>query len=440
MRSKVSLLILALLLSCSPAHADLDQATAQQLTRLEQRYFGRNYSAESDEARAARLERLVFGEASEGDAGGRIKKIVEVVGADTTPNEPTPSTSEASPQEAPKPQPAPTPSRVESDADTTVESEDAYPRVVELENAILGRSYAGQPLSGRISRMEIKAFGHSSSNPDLSVRTDALEQFAEQKLHKRSERPADTDVADDSEQGTSKTDYPRVDALEVAILGQQYAGQPLADRLKRMEMKAFGAPSKSDDFSQRTDALEKYAEKTLHKKPLEPGDGSSERGSNDQQTASGKTPFFSKLGRALVGMAGSTVSNFGTGGFGPGFGGPGYRGMGMGPGMQQRPDYDSQEDQSEMKIEDPAITDPSPPPANARLITKVGWCEMQVFGKTSPELHLEKRLDQLNDQLNFAPGRSNMELMDHIPELMKMVIAQKQPTKPMASNGKLPTR
>ena len=438
MRLTVSSLTVALLLTGSPAYADLDQATAQQLNRLEQKYFGRSYSAESDEARAARLERLVFGEASEGDAAGRIKKIVEVTGADTTPNEPAPSTSEVSPQEAPKPQPAPTPSRVDSDTDTTVESEDAYPRVVELENAILGRSYAGQPLSGRISRMEIKAFGHSSNNPDLSTRTDALEQYAEQKLHKRSERPADTDVADDSRQSTSQTDYPRVDALETAILGQQYAGQPLPDRLKRMEMKAFGAPSKSDDFSQRTDALEKYAEKTLHKKPFEPGDDSSEQGSNGQQTASGKTPFLSKIGRALVGMAGSTVNNFGTGGFGPGFGGPGYGGMGMGPGMQQRPDYDAREDQSE-KIEDPAITDPSPPPANARLITKVSWCEMQVFGKTSPELHLEKRLDQLNEQLNFAPGKSNMELMDHIPELMKMVIAQKQPTRPMASNGKLPT-
>ena len=114
--------------------------------------------------------------------------------------------------------------------------------------------------------------------------------------------------------------------------------------------------------------------------------------------------------------------------------------MGMGPGLQQRPNYDPPEDQPEAKIEDPAITDPSPPPANARLITKVGWCEMQVFGRTSAELHLEKRLAQLNERLNFAPGKSDLELMDHIPELMKMVIAQRQPTKPLASSNKSPAR
>jgi hypothetical protein len=440
MRLTVSSLLAVLFLSCPFACAD-NQSTDQQIARLEQKYFGRTYSGESDEARTARIEKLVFGEASEGDAAGRIKKIVEATGIDLAPPvAPTPATSEAVQEEAPKPvAPALAPSRVESDTETAVEGEDAYPHVVELENAILGRNYAGQQLSGRISRMEVKAFGKASNNPDLSARTDALDQYADQKLHKRSGSTSDSDGPADS-QGSSPTDYPRVDALEKAILGQMYAGQPLADRLNRMEVQAFGAASKNDDMSQRTDALERYAEKTLHKKPLDP-EGNNSGG--DNQTASGKSPFLSKIGRAIVGMAGSTVSNFGTGGFGPGFGsgyGPGgFGGMGMSPRTQQRSNDDMGEE-AEAKNEDPYVTDPNPPGANAKLISKVGWCEMQVFGHTSPELHLEKRLDQLNERLNFAPGKTEAQLMDHIPEMMKMVIAQKQPSKPLASSAKSPTR
>src|ERR1700691_1296392 len=51
---------------------------------------------------------------------------------------------------------------------------DPYPHITNLENAILGQSFLGQPLSKRLTRMEVKAFGSSSSNPDLSERTDAL--------------------------------------------------------------------------------------------------------------------------------------------------------------------------------------------------------------------------------------------------------------------------
>ena len=37
--------------------------------------------------------------------------------------------------------------------------------------------------------------------------------------------------------------YPHITALENAILGQSFPGQPLTDRLGRMEKKAFGSVS-----------------------------------------------------------------------------------------------------------------------------------------------------------------------------------------------------
>ena len=448
MRVTVSCLAAALLLlnPCVQAESNLDQPTLQQLERLEQKYFGRSYSNESDSERAERLEKLVFGEASEGDPATRIKKIVGSTGGETAPSPPVapPATSESNSQPDQTERP-PEPSKVDSYTSTKDYVEDPYPRVTELENAILGQTYTGEQVTGRIARMEMKAFGHTTNDPDLSARADALEQYAEQKLHKRAAPTPNNEVTEEGQSGAQSTEYPRIDALEVAILGQKYVADPLPDRLKRMEVKAFGSQSTSVDFSQRTDALERYAEKTLHKKPLEPGNDSPETVDHGSQNGSSKSSqFLSKIGKSLLGMAGGGAS-FGRGGIGPGFmGAPGY--MGMGPGLSpfggasQSQNRDLPEEESKTRNEDPAVADPSPPPANARLITKVGWCEMQIFGHSSPELHLEQRLALLNERLNFAPGKSNLELMDHISDLMKVVIAQKQPSKPVASSSKMPVR
>jgi hypothetical protein len=452
MRVSVSQLAVAFLLSFSSVWADsnLDQATQQQLSRLELKYFGRNYAAESDESRAQRLEKLVFGDAVEGDPAKRIQNIVAGTGGDNVANPPAPSATARQPDYQPDNEDSipPQPSPVNSVAHSSKEGEDPYPHVTELENAILGHSYAGQQLTGRISRMEVKAFGRSSADPDLSSRTDALEQYAEEKLHKRTEIPAETEVTTENSPSTApQTDYPKIDALEVAILGQSYPGQQLPDRLSHMESKAFGSPSPNPDLSQRTDALERYAEKTLHKKLPD------QRGSGTDTADSGSSKqgqLLSKIGKTLLGMAGSSVGGMGFGpgmigsgygpgmmgsGYGPGFGRSGGMGMGTGqPRASQRQGNDpKEEEKSESRIEDPAIIDSSPPAPNARLITKIGWCEMQVFNHTSPTMHLEQRLAQLNEEINFAPGKSNIELMDHVGDLMKKVVALKQPGKPVAA-------
>src|SRR6516164_6469305 len=139
--------VLLLLYPCVQADSNLDQATLQQLTRLEQKYFGRNYSSESDAARAERLEKLVFGEAIEGDPASRIKKIVAATGRDaalTPPTVPPPTSESTSPSnESERP---PEPSKVDSYTSSKDYVEDPYPHVTELEGAILGATYAGQEL------------------------------------------------------------------------------------------------------------------------------------------------------------------------------------------------------------------------------------------------------------------------------------------------------
>src|SRR5439155_20025110 len=77
--------------------------------------------------------------------------------------------------------------------------------------------------------------------------------------------------------------------------------------------------------------------------------------------------------------------------------------------------------------EDPAAFSADPPPDSARLGTKVAWCEMQLFGHTSVDLHLPERLRQISDQLDLDTHKSNIELMDEVPNFIKAIQAKKPP-------------
>ncbi len=321
---------------------------------------------------------------------------------------------------------------------------DDYPHVTALEKDILGSTYVGQPLSARIVRMETKAFGAASKSDDLGERTDNLETYAEQKLHKKPFLADETTDATFEEtpspestnlsEGSShlQSDYPHITALENSIMGQASPSLPLEKRISAMEVKAFGKVSNSDDLSGRTDALEKYAEKTLHKKPYgadlnyETADGSGA----GKGTESKGMKLLNMVGNSLLGMG---TNGIGAGGIGvPGVGmmGPGASGFGgIRVRRRQAPTQEpSAADEPSGPVEDPMVRAKDPPPASTRLATRVGWCEMHVFGKTSPNLHLAERLTQLSRELKFEPGKGAMELMDHIDGLVKAAQAYKAPS------------
>ena len=118
--------------------------------------------------------------------------------------------------------------------------------------------------------------------------------------------------------------------------------------------------------------------------------------------------------------------------------------MGQGPGRNRHQSARQQNEQAPTpvppRVEDPAITAADPPPPTAKMITKVAWCEMQVFGHTSPDMHLTQRLEQLNQQLKYAPGQSGIQLMDDLDPLIKAVLAEKHPTKSLGSTPQPATR
>jgi hypothetical protein len=474
-----------LLCQSSNAKSQLDSATLNQLTMLEQKFFGHSFAAESDDDRTQRIEKLIFGTPAEGAAADRIKKLASVTYLDTRP-EPvsSPQTAQSVPTEPSQPMrreaAKTTPSMAAQPTSTTrgtsepnsnpsVASEpmiedappiinksgfDDYPHVTALEKEILGSTFVGQVLSARIVRMETKAFGNASKSTDLGERTDNLEQYAEQKLHKKpflADEVADSGDDDamggqpgsqsqSPTQSRPQSDYPHVTALETAILGQPAPDQPLEKRLSAMEVKAFGGVSKSVALSDRTDALEKYAEKTLHKKPFlqEEDTETADAGPGGQAKAPvgrGKK-LLSMVGSSLLGMAGVNGMASGAGGglagapgtgIGPmgGFGGPGgFSGIRVRK-RPAAPQEDSAADVPTGPVEDPMVRAKDPPPASARLAIRVGWCELNVFGKTYPNMHLAERLTQLNRELNFAPGKSAIDLMDGVGSLVKAAQAYK---------------
>ena len=435
-----SLVVLSVLVSArAAAAADLDAATLHKLVQLEQRYFGHSFDSDSDNGRAERLEKLILGEPTAGSSEQRIERLVTTTadssaednGSKENQIQATGSdTNELHSQSQSQLEDNPSTSAAEqNNFNSADDASDAYPHITSLENTILGHCSVNQPLNVRLEFLEKQAFGRPSDNSDFSQRTDALDQYVEQTLHKKSFQTEPSIETASSEDSQDQADYPHITSLEIAILGQSFTGQPLPDRLGRMESKAFGSPSTDTDLSQRTDALEKYAEKTLHKKQFNK-DTSKTATSTPQQSGVAKQ-LFSSVGRSLLGMAGGGMG-IGGGGMGIGGGGMGFGGRGMGlggggsGGTRSRQTTQQQTEPVETHLDDPAVYASEPPAPDAKMLIKVGWCELHVFGHTFPTMHLPERLGQLNQELNFEPGKSNLELMDDIGVLLKTVQAKSQ--------------
>jgi hypothetical protein len=327
-----------------------------------------------------------------------------------------------------------------------IDTSDTYPRISAMELTLLGSSHPNDSLGDRLSRLEVKAFGKASTG-DLSDRTDKLQDYVESKLKKPVVAPDPGYVSDEradkldstgqpSQAGSSEyagTKYPRVTALEEAILGQNYDadGADLNKRLSRMEVKVFGQALEKNSLGDRTDALEDYAEKKLHKNIL----GQSEAPQNGmpgQATGGGGSNVLSKVGNALFGIPpAGTQGQQGPSFFIPGFG-P-FAGVRVQPksALQQQQqlgdDDDTPKKPALSKADEDAINSTEPPPASARLITKVSWCEKRVFGMVYQDKHLTERLDFLNNALKFDPGQKGMALMDDVDKLMQA--AQKIPAR-----------
>ncbi len=260
-----------------------------------------------------------------------------------------------------------------------------------LEKRFFIHDFSKEPIEQRLERMEKFTFGESGKgatqarlariaatlethSPDTPISSISAPKAGGAKPIVAAKAPNATfpanappaaQPADDSDDGS--TDYPHITFLENEILNQSFAGQPLSTRLSRLESKAFGSPSKNPDMSDRTDALERYAEVKLHKRAFAPSPSESD---DDEQVASQPAP---------------------------------------------------------VKREDPEAALPDPPAEGARMLTRIAWCEMHTFGRTYPEQHLLARLHQLNAKIFPLDHEKDIQLMDHVDAIVKEVVLRQHP-------------
>lgn len=421
----------------------LDASAKKQLLKVESKYFGHGFESDSEEARASRLEQLMFGESSTGNPEDRIKKILEI-----SPTEDEPSKSSATTEKRSS-KPGKTAAFIDADKiesrTSSLNEEESnelkdYPHVSALEKVILGRTFSGQALSARLSRIETKAFGKPTNIASTSQRIDALDQYVESKLQQNLyannqeseiralDSPAQNNANSENLQADAKqSDYPHIAALEKAILGQSYGAQPLSARLSRLETTAFGSSSNDPDLSKRTDALDRFVERKLHKKPAADNQvdtANSRTGTGGNGLASPATKqVLVTVANTLLGVAGMGVP-----GVGSAMGPLGrFGGLRFSPRQQAQADIPVTPDTEE----DPAVFASVAPPNDARLQTKIGWCEQKVFGHTFSTLHLTDRLRQLSTELQYSTNKSDFELMDDIGGMIKTV--QTRQARPIGS-------
>jgi hypothetical protein len=139
-----------------------------------------------------------------------------------------------------------------------------------LEKEVFGTAKTG-PVQGRII-----ALGSAVMDPNLGtpskhakpLRSETPQAAPQQQLSPEQPQQQQQSSYQPQQQQSSPpkkaendvhVDYPAIDRLETQLLGRTYPSDSLKNRLARMELKAFGAVSSTDDLSGRREALEQYA-------------------------------------------------------------------------------------------------------------------------------------------------------------------------------------
>jgi hypothetical protein len=162
-----------------------------RLSQLEVKFFKHTYPKDEEAVRLERLEKMIFGEARSGASEQRLKNL-----ADTVPNL----------------------------------------GAVAAEDSDKGDAAASSSSAASLLGAATRPVNNGDSDLDLSEERS------------QSNKPGGQVLS-----GESK--YPAVTALEQSIFKRDYASDPVADRLNRLESKVFGKPSKFTDLSERVDAL-----------------------------------------------------------------------------------------------------------------------------------------------------------------------------------------
>jgi hypothetical protein len=207
---------------------------------METKLFRHPYANESADARITRLEKFVFG-AQDTDASTkeRLNRLSACV-----PTKAIASTPSAAPVAIP--------------ADIS-----KYPRVTQLELILIGKSYFGEPIARRLSRLELTQFGAVSTSTDLAERADRLSAIAipgwntSRKIQLASYQPAATPnramtgfihtVSDAPKRVQITTVVDQIEYLENKTFGKIRPNIKLQKRVSALEKTYYGEARSEDD-------------------------------------------------------------------------------------------------------------------------------------------------------------------------------------------------
>lgn len=150
----------------------------------------------------------------------------------------------------------------------------------QIEMRIFQREYPNDSTEIRLSRIEQAVCGETESGPtderlshlltvipnlgdDNQSQSQAPMGGQNQPQYQQyQQQPDDQDDATAANYVPASEEYPAINQLEREILGTTYVQDPVATRLSRLEQRAFGKPSASNDLSERTDMLKSYAQRS----------------------------------------------------------------------------------------------------------------------------------------------------------------------------------
>jgi hypothetical protein len=270
------------------------------------------------------------------------------------------------------------------------------------EEKFFERTFDGESEKRRLDRLDTFIFG--ATNPGSApVRIALIARVVQVNTPPPEAKPATTSGGTKPSPGTqsqttgqsshgaaaspepalqSPGNYPHITALEAKILGNTFTDQPLTERLSRLETKAFGAPSNSNDLEERNMQAKHRPKDMTIGMPLE-----------DEDIA----PMSPEIERR-------------------------YQSADEDPGSVVHHQTIEQELADAQKT--------TPPTKDERTLSRIAWCEQQLFGHAYPEMHLLKRLHQLNHELFPQDKEPDIQLMDRIDKIVREVVLRKQPHQP----------
>lgn len=164
-----------------------------------------------------------------------------------------------------------------------------------LENKFFHRTYVKDTSDARLGRLEKMVFGEAKEGSDRDRLDNLMKmlpqddpEIAEQGTaggggstapskagagRTASSSPAKTAPAPRGDEGTA---YPAVSAIERKLLGRDFEGEQVEERLTRLEKKAFGKQSASTDLSERMDALKERTGIDVARRPAAGSDWNDE--------------------------------------------------------------------------------------------------------------------------------------------------------------------